>query len=173
MHLRHLGHPIANDPLYATDSAAAGDVARAGVAAWSELDGAVTPALAAAALQLQSGWEERQLGLRLGELRAAAARGDQQCQQQLEQLRLLVRLDPGSCGPGGASSLRRLFSEEQLRCRGIWLHAWTYSGPGWHYEVPPPAWAAAPPGAVRCGGCDDPESGGGGPGSGSDAGQGS
>ena len=33
------------------------------------------------------------------------------------------------------------FTANQLRAEGIHLHAWHYSGPGWAYTAPPPAWA--------------------------------
>jgi hypothetical protein len=35
------------------------------------------------------------------------------------------------------------WTETQLHCSEIWLHSVKYSGPGWSYKVPPPAWAAA------------------------------
>merc|ERR1712157_326390 len=33
------------------------------------------------------------------------------------------------------------FTETQLRCRGIWLHALRYSGPGFSFATAMPPWA--------------------------------
>lgn len=39
----------------------------------------------------------------------------------------------GSATPG--------FTETQLRCRGIWLHALRYGGEGFSFETPEPVWS--------------------------------
>ncbi|KAK3268696.1 hypothetical protein CYMTET_22815 [Cymbomonas tetramitiformis] len=111
LHLQAIGFPIPNDPMYGPPGA-------------KEVPGTPTESVA---VQLQQGWEAAQYE----ELRQQAARSG--VSAELEQLR--------SADMGAQKGLDVLFNQQQLRCNGIWLHAFRYTGRDWEFRVPLPSWA--------------------------------
>ena len=127
--MQHLGHPIANDPIYNASAAGPADstnshhVPQVGALGICDAD-------AAQAVTMQWDWEReavKELMTRVASTGDAAA---------ISLLARLIRVDMClSLGP------RAAFCERQLRCAGIWLHAYKYSADGKTFEAALPPWA--------------------------------
>lgn len=121
LHLRHLGHPIVNDPvyndaLYARRTAAADAAATAADAVLSMPFAGMTPLPADGA---EGAPQEKQEGEQKGEeTKPRPAHYEEGC-------------------PWCARAWRDPAPDELV----MYLHALRYDGPGWSYATPMPAWA--------------------------------
>ena len=53
-----------------------------------------------------------------------------------------VKCDADATADGAAASAPPSPAPAPIYCHSIWLHCYTYTGPGWSYTAPWPAWAA-------------------------------
>ncbi|KAJ2624491.1 DRAP deaminase [Coemansia sp. RSA 1358] len=146
VHLQFLGHPIANDPLYCNEAVWGKQMGRRGHLPTDEEE---------VVEEEEEEEEEEEKVVVAGRPSKMAGKRDSDKQNEA-WVPLVRRMEEWKSKQelvdqvNGAEELENRLcekcaspaypdpTEEEL---AIWLHAWRYSGPGWTYETPLPAWA--------------------------------
>jgi tRNA pseudouridine synthase 9 len=130
VHLKYLGYPIGNDPLYGNTTSWATNLHLG--QSMSDHDAKQLVDKLMEASPFQSGeWDQQP---------QAAEKKTEGAVMEFTDKTKLLEVESGERCPDCSVAL---FVDPPKESLFIWLHAWKYKGPGWEYETELPDWAHA------------------------------